>query len=337
MISRIALSALPLAAAAALTLGGVAHAAPADVAHARPAAVPTVDDNGTIGYQAVQDSNDTTYFTHITSYFGLGNPQYGRRNPVLIPNPAVDAFLGAHPTIGHWMSFNHNPGITVDAARIGLCGGTEYTRGTTNAGTTVQELIVPVAQFSFDVVAFEGQFAFSPQGDTCLDSTLPSGEAAVVLSNVPDTDTVALDVLYDGLHSHNGVPPGYATFVATDLTRPSVSQVNTMGAVFHTPHSEFYEADAGLVGADGRPQRSLAGDVLPDSRGPNLAVKLAHVQLNGNDAATGHEVHGTLQSDAAWTAVPVVYHANGDYAGAVSVFFSDHFSVFTAPGTLTGH
>jgi hypothetical protein len=329
MIRRIALSAVPLAAAAALALGGVAYAA--------PAAVPTVVDNGTIGYQAVQDSNDTTYFTHITSYFGLGNPQYGPRNPVLKPNPVVTAFLGPHPTIGHWMSFSHNPGITVDAARVGLCGGTEYGRGTTNAGTTVQELIVPVAQFSYDVVAFEGQFAFSPQGDTCLDSTLPSGQAAVVLSDVPDTDTVALDVLYDGLHSHNGVKAGYATFVATDLSRPSVSQVNTSGAVFKTPHSEFYEADAGLVGADGRPQHSLAGDVLPDSRGPNLAVKLAHVQLNGNDAATGHEVHGTLQSDAAWTAVPVVYHANGDYAGAVSVFFSDHFSVYTAPGTLTGH
>jgi hypothetical protein len=336
MIRRIAFSAVPLAAAAALTLGGVANAAPTQ-------AVPTVDNNGTIGYQAVQDSNDTTYFTHITSYFGLGNPQYGPRNPVLIPNPAVTAFL--HQIgVGHFKPFNNPQNIVVDAARVGLCGGTEYGIGHTNAGTTVQELIVPVAQFRYDVVAFEGQFAFSPQqGDACLDSTLPTGppnhpsQAAVLLSNVPDTDTVALDVLYDGLHSHNGVPAGFATFVATDLSRPSANEISTPHAVFQTPSSEFYEADAGLVGADGSPTSSLGGDILPDSNGPHLAVKLAHVQLNGNDAATGHEVHGTLQSDAAWTAVPVVYHAGGDYAGAVSGFFSDHFSVFTAPGTITGH
>jgi hypothetical protein len=332
MITKIAISAVPLAAAAALAFGGVASAAPA----ASASAVPTVDSNGTIGYQAVQDSSNTTYFTHITSYFGLGNPQYGKKNPVLQPNKLLTILLDK-TKLGMWVPFTNPTGFTVNAARVGLCGGTEYGKGGSNAGTTAQELIIPVTPRTYDVVAIEGQFANSPQGDSCLDSTLPSGSAAVLLSDVSDRDTVQLDVIYDGLHPHNGVPAGNATFVATDLSTPSAAQISTSKPVFKTPHSEFYEADAGLVGATGRPTSSLAGDVLADSNGPNLAVKLAHVQLNGNNTSTGHEVHGTLQSDAAWTAVPVVYHAYGDYAGAVSVFFSDHFSVYTAPGTLQGH
>jgi hypothetical protein len=322
MIKRIALSAVPLAAAAALTMAGVAQAAP----------VPTVNSDGTVGYQAVQNPGGTTYFTHVIGQFGLGNPQYGNTNPTLETNPALLAELhGASilPT-GTWAPFNAH-GVVANAARVGLCGGEHHF----NPGTTVQDVIVPTSTHTYEVVAFKG--TFSSTGDACLDTVLPTGYASILLRNVPSRDTMQLEVLYDGLHSHNGVGPGNATIVAHDLSNPSSSTVNTNGVsgpVFPTPHSEFYEADAGAIGAAGRPQDSLPSDVGPDANGPNLLVKLAHVQLNGNNENTGQEVHGTLQSDAAWEAVPVTVHSHGDIAAAVSVFKSDHFSVYTAPGTL---
>ena len=324
MIKKIAFSAVPLAAAAALTMSGVAHAA---------GPVATVDSQGTIGYQAVQNAGGATYFTHIIGQFGLGNPQYSTGNPTLQVN-RLSHYLNDLPVNagnGGWVPFTNNEGFTTAAVRVGLCGG--FHRA--HAGTTVQEMIVPVSTGRYDVVAFAGQYAAgTPNDDACLDSTLPTGELNVLLRNVPARDTTQLDVIYDGEHSHNGVQAGVATLVANDLSHPSSATANTPGQVFGSARSEFYEADAGLIGADGTPNSTLTGDVLPDTRGPNLAVKLAHVQLNGNDDNSGNEVHGTLQSDAAWEALPVVDHTHGEIAGAVSAFSYDHFSVYTAPGVL---
>jgi hypothetical protein len=255
MIKKIALSAVPLAAAAALTMGGVAQAATAQA--------PTVNSDGTVGYQAVQNPGGTTYFTHIIGQFGLGNPQYGNTNPTLETNPALLGALHAASVVptGTWGAFDAH-GIVANAARVGLCGGEHHS----NAGTTVQDVIVPTSTHTYEVVAFKG--TFSSTGDACLDSTLPTGYASILLRNVPSRDTMQLEVLYDGLHSHNGVGPGNATIVARDLSNPSSSTVNTnmtSGPVFPTPHSEFYEADAGIIGANGIPQSSLPGDVRTTS------------------------------------------------------------------------
>jgi hypothetical protein len=321
MIKRIAIAAVPLAAAAALAMSGVAQA--------QAAATPLGSTDGTIGYQAVQDVGGATYFTHVIGQFGLGNPQYLNTNPTLQVDDGFASYLGGL-TPGVWSTFDNTDDNTVDAARIGLCGGVDHV----DAGITVQEVIVPVSPHSYDVVAFSGQF--NGPGDDCLDSALPSGSAAVLLEGVPTRDTVQLDVIYDGANAHNGATAGNATFVANDLSSPSSASIDTSGTStpFPTADNEFYEADAGVIGAEGAPRSSLAGDVLPDSKGPHLVVKLAHVQLNGNNLNNGREVRGTLQSDAAWKAVPVTYHHNGDIAGAVSVFKADHFSVYTAPGAL---
>ncbi|HEY0933682.1 MAG TPA: hypothetical protein VGD91_08070 [Trebonia sp.] len=325
MIKRIALSAVPLAAAAALTMGGIAHAAPAPAA---PAPAPSANSDGTIGYQAVQNLGGATYFTHIIGQFGLGDPQYGLTNPTLKSNPLLSVFLNNLPSNHTWENFNNGFGFTVDATRVGLCGGENHF----DAATTVQSMMIPVSNHTYDVVAIEGQA--TPGGEGCLNSALPAGKISLLLKNVPSRDTTQLEVLYDGHHAHNGVPAGFATIVANDLSRPNLAVANTPGRIFPVAGNELYEADAGIIGADGAPTAGLPGDVLPDSSGPNLVVKLAHVALNGNDLNTGDEVHGTLQSDAAWVAVPVVDHARGLVAGAVSVFKSDHFSVYSAPGAL---
>jgi len=317
--------------AAALAVPALALGAGVAVAGSAHAATPVVDTTGVIGYQAVQNGN-VTYYTHETSYFGLGDPQYSVNNPQLPVNPLLAAELHGL-SVGTWHSFSNPAGVVVKAARLGLCGGAH----SFNDGTTVQELIVPVSATTFDVVALEGQFPGAVSGgDVCLNPTLPTGMAAVVLRNIPDADTVQLDLLFDGLHAHNGTGAGHATFVGTDLTHPTANTVSTPHPVFshNGGNSEFYEAEAGVLGVTGgNPTSGLAGPVLPDVGSPNMVVREAHVGLNGNTIG-GSEVHGTLQSDTAWTAVPDATEHNGLITGAVSVFAADHFSNYVAPGVF---
>jgi hypothetical protein len=318
--------AVPIAAALAITAGAAAFAASGS------SATPVVDTTGVVGYSAVQNGNDT-YFTHEGGQFGLGDPQYNVDNPQVPFNPVVGLLLNTLST-SSWHSFTNPGGVTVKAIRVGLCGGTNAF----SANTTIQELIIPNSATTYDVVAVYGKFAANG-GDACMDSALPSGEAHLVLHSIPDRDTVKLDLLYDGEHAHNGTFPGYASFIATDLSVPAANQVNSATAVFPVGgsghSSEFFEAQDGLLGANGgTPTSSLAGTVLPDSNFPDLVFKEAHVLLNGNDIATGTEITASLQSGAAWTVVPDAAEQGDVITGAPSVFKSDHFSVFTAPGVF---
>jgi hypothetical protein len=318
-----------LAGLAVPVLAGTGALAAAGTAHA---AVPNVNSNGVVGYSAVQNGNNA-YFTHQVSQFGLGDPQYSVNNPSIPVNPVLAAVL-SHLHVGTWNSFSLPAGLNVQAARVGFCGGTrEYGRNA-DAGTTVQELLIPVSASRYDVLAVAGVLPASG-GDVCLSSELPAGEASLVLKNVPVSDTVQMQLLYDGNHAHNGVGAGRATFVATDLSHPTTSQVNTPGPVFtHHADSEFFEAENGIIGATGpgTATASLPATVLPDSRFPNNAVVEAHVLLNANDTATGNEVQATLQSNAAWDAVPDASQVGGVIVGAPSVFKSDHFTSFVASG-----
>lgn len=327
--------AAPLAVAGVLAAAGASFAATSSPA----AGVPAVGTTGTVGYSAVENGNQT-YFTHAGGQFGLGDPQYSVTNPQLPYSPIVGALLhtltrGDNEGNG-WVHFTNPAGLTVQGARIGLCGGTRtYGAGTGNAGETVQEYIIPNSTTTYDVVAFEGQFTGNG-GDICTSDVLPSGFASIVLQSIPDADTIHLDLLYDGAHSHNGTGPGHATYVATDLSSPArgTNQVSTNDRVFSArTGSEFYESEDGLTGVDGDASSSLASTVVPDLKFPNLAVEEAHVLLNGNTIG-GNEVHGSLQSGLAWDVVANASVHGATIEGAVSPFTSDHFGSYTAPGVF---
>ena len=312
-----------LVAGVALAAGGAAHAV-----------VPNVVSNGVVGYSAVENGNEA-YFTHQVSQFGLGDPQYSVNDPKIPVNPFLAGVLNSLH-VDQWSRFSLPPGLNVAAARVGFCGGTRQYGPGANAGTTIQELIIPVSATRYDVLAVEGQFPANG-GNVCLSSELPTGYAALVLKNIPLSDTVQLQLLFDGAHPHNGTHAGDATFIATDLSEPTSQQVNTNdnsgpGRVFtRTGGSQFYEAENGIIGATGSATQSLAATILPDSRFPNLATVEAHVLLNAN-VINGHEVQATLQSNADWDAVADVTQVNGVIDGAPGVFKSDHFDTFTAPG-----
>lgn len=294
------------------------------------AAVPNVNSNGVVGYSAMQNGNDA-YFTDQVSQFGLGDPQYSVSNPRLPVNTALAAALNSLHVGGSFTEIGDFGGANVAAARVGFCGGTEA--GAANAGTTIQELIIPVSDTRYDVVAVTGKFAANG-GNACLGSSLPAdAEAALVLENVPVSHTARLQLLFDGRHAHNGTSAGGASFIASDLTGTAANQVNRAGVFAHAG-SEFYEADNGITGATGTATQSLGSTVLPDSRFPNLAAVEAHVVLNANDTATGGEVKGTLQSGKAWDVVADATQVGGVIDGAPGVFKSDHFDSFVAPGVF---
>jgi hypothetical protein len=313
-------------AAAALAAGGAVAAS--GTAHA---ATPVVDTTGVIGYQAVQNGNQT-YYTDETSLFGLGDPQYSVNDPQLPVNAKVAAELNglSDSATASWTPFSGGAGVTVRAARLGLCGGVK----SYDHGRTVQLAIVPVTTRTYDVVAIAGEFAPS-SGNACLDPTLPVGLAHLVLRNISDDDTMLLQLLFDGRDAHNGTGAGHASFYASDLSHPTSNQVNTSFQVFSKAGSEFYEADDGVLGVTGgTPTSALPGPVLPDSAAPDMVVREAHVGLDGNTIG-GSEVRGTLQSDAAWTAVPdATENSEGIDIGSVSVFSNDHYSNFVAPGVF---
>jgi len=320
--------ALPAALLLAVGIGAGAFAATS-----APAVNPNVDTVGIVGYSALENGNNT-YFTHMGGQFGMGDPQYNVDNPQIPFSPAVGTLLSSLH-FGTWVPFFNPLGITVSAAREQLCGGTS----SFDRGTAIEELIVPDSATTYDVVAIQGVYAPNG-GDPCMSAVILTGEAAIVLRHVPDRDTVKLDLLFDGFHAHNGTFPGYASFIATDLSSPTANQVNSNHRVFPTRAtgrtSEFYEAQNGLIGVrGGTPTSSLPSLIVPDVNFPNLVMKEAHGALNGNDIATASEVFGSFQSGAAWTVTPDVTEQGGNViTGAVSPYKSDHFSMYTAPGVF---
>lgn len=155
----------------------------------------------------------------------------------------------------------------------------------------------------------------------------------ILIAGVPVDDTVAVDVLYDahsGFHFGNHhFSAGTIAFEANDL-RSANGWISSPAVP--TPHgTEFTDADAGVI-TDTAASVALSGTPpLPDSN-TNLLVREAHVGLTGNDLINGKAVHGTLQSNADWSATPVAASSDGTPQGplflAPGKFVSDHFSVF---------
>lgn len=322
--------AAPLAAVAVIAAGGAAFAATA----APAATVPVIDNtNGVVGYSAVQNGS-VTYFTHQGGQYGLGDPQYSLSDPQLPYSPLVGALVDSLHE-GRWTPhFSNTTGVTVKAVRMGLCGGTR----SFNAGTTVQELLVPDSATTYAVVAVAGQFA-GTSGDACQSGDLPSGEATLLLRHIPDRDTLHADLMYDGRSAHNGTHAGYATFVATDMSHPAgnTNQVSTPGKVFlggNGTTDEFYEAEDGLLGVTGDASSSLSGPVVLDVSSPNMVAREAHILLNGNDISTDSEVSDSLQSGAFWDVQADATVQGSTVTGGVSAFKSDHTSFYTAPGVF---
>ena len=316
--------ALPAALLLAVGIGAGAFAATS-----APAVNPNVDTVGIVGYSALENGNQT-YLTHMGGQFGMGDPQYNVDNPQIPFSPLVGALLRSLP-FGTWAPFTNPFGVTVSAAREQLCGGTS----SFDRGTAIEELIIPDSTTTYDVVAIQGHYAPNG-GDPCMSAVILTGRAAIVLRHVPDRDTVKMDLLFDGLHAHNGTHAGFASFIATDLSSPTANQVNSDQQVFGRMGrtSEFYEAQNGLVGVQGgTPTSSLPSLIVPDVRFPNMVMVEAHGALNGN--SLNGEVFGSFQSGQAWTVTPDVTEQGGNViTGAVSQYKSDHFSMYTAPGVF---
>lgn len=148
----------------------------------------------------------------------------------------------------------------------------------------------------------------------------------VLKANIPDNDTVSLDILYDS-HSaytfkghHHAA--GTVTFSATDLSsNPGVSYQASTTA----PGKSFTEADTGAIANDQNVTALPGTFPFPDSN-TNLLERFAHVSLAGNPVGGGKAVEGSLQANANWTAFPVVSSAHGFDYESPSVFSDDHFS-----------
>jgi hypothetical protein len=315
MIRKIAISAVPLAAAAAaaaLAFGGTAYAA-----SAAPADVPVAaNTHGEAGYEASVLNDSQTYFTHITATFGLGNPQYGAANPQLPVNFLTALFLSARPQ-GIPFPITSAPFALPTAGRIGLDLGS----GTYDAAETA---VVPVSTTTYDVVGVYGT-----TGTAFGATEITKGAAVILLKNVPYTDSVQLDVLYDGRHNYDGFLAGTPTFYAKDLSNPTLpaDRVNIfqLGQQYG---KEFFHAVAGEVNAPSTVTTLGMAVPVPGTRS-QIALVLAHTSLNGNNS-DGSEFFGTLQSEANWT---VVADASVNHAGFVEqgpgTFFDDHFNVYS--------
>ena len=160
----------------------------------------------------------------------------------------------------------------------------------------------------------------APNGDLCHEGVV-STSPHTLLGNVPVTDTVAVQVLYSSKHAHNGCSAGQALFEAEDVTA-------NPGVWYQSPcvadaSQNFTEADAG-VDADTQNMSAPAD---------NLLAVWAHLGLTN---AAG--VHGSFQSNSAWTAFPVNSSSNGLASGSQllvpQAFSDDHFELLA--GSPTG-
>lgn len=311
MIRKMVFAAVPIAATAALTLGGAAHAAPA------AAVSVAVNHSGEAGYEATVLNDKQTYFTHITAYFGLGNPQYGGDNPQLPVNSVTAHFLGTRAVGVPFSITGAAPFALPVAARIGLDGGD----GTYDAA---EAAVVPVSATTYDVIGVYGT-----TGSDFGATNLTAGEGVVLLANVQYKHSSELDVLYDGRSNYDGFHAGTPTFYAKDLSAKKLTStrvnIDQLGA---QRGDEFFHAVAGEVNAPA-PATTVGTAVPVAGTSSEISLVLAHTALNGNNVG-GSEFEGTLQSGADWS---VVADASKTRAGNVQqgpgTFFDDHFAVYS--------
>lgn len=198
--------------------------------------------------------------------------------------------------------------LVTNGAGVGLCNQT--------TGDALQAGIVYTGGHTKSVDWVTGMFG-APQSnnDKCENGILPGPAVFAGLGSIAVSDTVALQILYDGHHSHNGCSAGQALFLASDVTaNPGVwisSGCQSVGTV------TYNEADAGVV-ADGQGMTPPATQYL---------ATFAHLGLSGH--ASGHSVHGSFQNNSNWSAFPVFSTTNGFASGgkvlAPQSFFHDHF------------
>jgi hypothetical protein len=306
----VAFAALALALSFGLTAAGTAHAAPV---------APVTNNAGSAGYEAATLNTNQDYMTHITAQFGLGNPQYGPDNPLLpeAPFAVVNALNGAQ--VGQPFSVGGNQGSfdLPTAVRIGLDDGNgQY--------TTAQAAAIRINANEYDVIGVFGT-AVTDHGH----ESISSGEAVVLLKDIPVSHTTEMDVLYDGRNNYDGYQAGTPTFFAHDLSAKhgGAEQVN-IHFIKNSHNSEFFHAIAGIV--NGPATVTTLGTAVPVAgTTAQIQVLLAHTFLNGN-VIGGSEFFGTLQSSTDWTVVPDVFE---NHAGAIErgpgVFSEDHFSVYS--------
>jgi hypothetical protein len=179
----------------------------------------------------------------------------------------------------------------------------------------------------------------SESGDAFITWTTPGTHGdigysfSILVKNVPDNNTVSLDILYDAQHAYSfkghSHSAGTITFAATNLGAPGVSYQASVTAPRGT---EFNEADTGVVadthstiplsGTPPFPNPGVNGNLNAD---PNLLEGFSHVTLAGNPVNGSAVVEGSLQANSAWTAFPVASSASGKVYLGPTVFVEDHF------------
>lgn len=241
-----------------------------------------------------------TYFTHITSYIGSDGPTWGKLHPG-----------------------------TSNGAGDGLCDQT--------TGDAVQEGIVNNGDGTMTIGYDAGVFnVTSTDGDKCHAGTIAGNSSSSIgfhplITGVPITHTVVVDVLSDQHHAHNGCPAGTIVFTAEELGNPGMFHRSICVAAPGGFRTVFNEADTGTVADDTTVAPLPDSPVIqPDSTVDELGG-FAHVTLSGN--APHAVVHGSFQSNSSWTAFPVASTSNGAAPPAGSlliaprVFASDHYRV----------
>lgn len=303
------------AAAAALALigGGAAYGTLA--AGASPVtSVVKYDMKGTNSVSGWFANAQTVEFTHIHGYIGSdGQGTIGQFSPATIP------------------------GTIANGGGLGLCdqfNGRAAQLGDVYIGGGLMDVVYATGWFQPPVVN---------NADLCENGVVNPAELndsqhsfGVLLANVPINDTIDADILFNGNHGFNGFGHhhnrGDVVFIVQDISANPGVEVQATSHMWSG--TEFGEADAGVV------QDSTLVNVLPlavpePDGNTNLLIRFAHLMLNGNDDVTGAEVHGSLQSNADWTAYPVAADKNGGPATAGNpvylapgVFRNDHFSEF---------
>lgn len=299
MNRKFSLAVLPLTAAAALALGGVASASVGPVQDTPAGA------NSISGYYAHAE-NDTVNFTHLATREG------GDGNHTIEQLPA---WGGAGSEVG-------------GAAGIALCNQA--------TGNAAQLGLVYVGNGLVDVVYATGTFSAGNNGDLCQGGLVNPTGAKVLASNIPDNNSVDLDVLYDAANPHpsfrgHSFAKGTIIFAATNLGAPGVSYL----AGVLSPGRAFNEADAGVV-ADTATDTALTGTFPAAYNGHNSDANelegFSHTLADGNSVLPGGtETHGTFYSNPAWGAFPVDAVANNHTYEGVTTFTDDGFLDLVGP------
>ena len=314
--------AVPLAAAGAVAaLSGAAAAVPA-AGPTTGAIQPVVTDtSGFAGYTATAGSG--TDFTHFSTYFGAGNPQYSTDNPTLTN---VDGLLN---------------GMSAEQfypATTGSTTGEQVERAVEAAG--IQFGSRKGDQFAALGVVRDGSnndvLAVIDHGDTVYYS---------LVLIAPDADTLGLNLLHNAdakyVYASQSEDEGSVTFSAEDLsaadptsTAESVNSASSTdkasGAAtgVYVNHS-FHIATAGVLSGARESAGGVASftsDPAPDTTA-GIVARLAHLHLNAN-ADAGEVYSEGFQTGESWTVTPYAAANSDSTTDAVpTVFSEDHFSV----------